>query len=478
MKALVTGGAGFIGSHLSERLLEPGRARARDRRLYGFLSAAVEGTQSRRTCAAATATSSSKAICASSISRSCSTASRTSFTSPRRPACAAAGAATSASTPASTSMPRSACSKPASASRSSGSSTRRARRSTATTCEIPMVETAAAAAGFAVRRDQAGRRAALPPLLRQLRRALPFRCGISPSMARGSGPTWGSTASLRAILDGKPLVQFGDGLQTRDFTFVADAAKATADAAVRGVPGRVYNIGGGARVSLREVFDLIARVSGPQGHDRSAGPAKGRHARHLRRHDAGQGRPGLRAVGDARRGSSRDVALDGSESMISDFGSSGFRIGVRIAVRGAVRPRWPAAPRRPTRCRRAPPTRTSSCSIAAPKPRRTRSGSTRANTSAISSTTIRRARSARREAGARRYLHQRGQHRESLLLAANEFREFLTFYPTHRARRLRAAAAGAVANRADARARARSDRDHATRSRKSRSSCSGFPTAS
>jgi len=75
-------------------------------------------------------------------------------------------------------------------------------------------------------------------------------------------PDMGFNRFFRAILDGKPLVQFGDGLQTRDFTFVADAAKATADAAVRGVPGRVYNIGGGSRVSLREVFDLIARVSG------------------------------------------------------------------------------------------------------------------------------------------------------------------------------------------------------------------------
>ncbi len=75
-------------------------------------------------------------------------------------------------------------------------------------------------------------------------------------------PDMGFNRFFRALLDGKPLVQFGDGLQTRDFTFVADAAKATADAAVRGVPGRVYNIGGGARVSLREVFDLIARVSG------------------------------------------------------------------------------------------------------------------------------------------------------------------------------------------------------------------------
>ncbi len=77
-------------------------------------------------------------------------------------------------------------------------------------------------------------------------------------------PDMGFNRFFTAILDGKPLVQFGDGLQTRDFTFVADAAKATADAAVRGVPGRVYNIGGGSRVSLREVFDLLARVSGRQ----------------------------------------------------------------------------------------------------------------------------------------------------------------------------------------------------------------------
>ncbi len=101
-------------------------------------------------------------------------------------------------------------------------------------------------------------------------------------------PDMGFNRFFTAILQGRPLVQFGDGLQTRDFTYVADAAKATADAAVRGVPGRVYNIGGGARVTLREVFDLIARVSGLYGHDRSAGPAKRRYARHLCRHDTGQ----------------------------------------------------------------------------------------------------------------------------------------------------------------------------------------------
>lgn len=75
-------------------------------------------------------------------------------------------------------------------------------------------------------------------------------------------PDMGFHRFFTALLNGQSLVQFGDGLQTRDFTFVADATKATADAAVHGVPGRVYNVGGGSRVSLREVFDLIARVSG------------------------------------------------------------------------------------------------------------------------------------------------------------------------------------------------------------------------
>jgi nucleoside-diphosphate-sugar epimerase len=88
-------------------------------------------------------------------------------------------------------------------------------------------------------------------------------------------PDMGFNRFFSAILAGKPLVQFGDGLQTRDFTFVADAARATADAAVLGVPGRVYNIGGGARVSVREVFELIARVSGRKVTIEQQGPQKG-----------------------------------------------------------------------------------------------------------------------------------------------------------------------------------------------------------
>lgn len=75
-------------------------------------------------------------------------------------------------------------------------------------------------------------------------------------------PDMGFNRFFTALLDGTPVTQYGDGLQTRDFTFVADIVTATAAAGVRGVPGRVYNIGGGSRVSLRDVFEMIARVSG------------------------------------------------------------------------------------------------------------------------------------------------------------------------------------------------------------------------
>ena len=88
-------------------------------------------------------------------------------------------------------------------------------------------------------------------------------------------PDMGFHRFFSAVLGGRPVVQYGDGLQTRDFTFVADAARATADAGARGIPGRVYNIGGGSRVTLLEVFDLIGKVSGRPVTIDHQGPQKG-----------------------------------------------------------------------------------------------------------------------------------------------------------------------------------------------------------
>jgi nucleoside-diphosphate-sugar epimerase len=67
---------------------------------------------------------------------------------------------------------------------------------------------------------------------------------------------------IRAAITSQPITLYGDGEQTRDFTFVADAAAATANAGVRGIPGRVYNIGGGSRVSVNQVLEIVGRLAG------------------------------------------------------------------------------------------------------------------------------------------------------------------------------------------------------------------------
>ena len=67
---------------------------------------------------------------------------------------------------------------------------------------------------------------------------------------------------IKAALREEPISLYGDGGQTRDFTFVADAVAATIAAAERGVPGRAYNIGGGSRVSMNDVLHIIERIAG------------------------------------------------------------------------------------------------------------------------------------------------------------------------------------------------------------------------
>jgi UDP-glucose 4-epimerase len=67
---------------------------------------------------------------------------------------------------------------------------------------------------------------------------------------------------FRAVLDDRPITVYGDGEQTRDFTFVSDAVAATIAASERGVVGRVYNVGGGSRVSVNHVLGLVGAIAG------------------------------------------------------------------------------------------------------------------------------------------------------------------------------------------------------------------------
>jgi len=67
---------------------------------------------------------------------------------------------------------------------------------------------------------------------------------------------------FKASHDGDPIHLYGDGRQTRDFTFVSDIVAATRAAAVSGQHGSVYNVGGGERVELNHVLRLIEKITG------------------------------------------------------------------------------------------------------------------------------------------------------------------------------------------------------------------------
>lgn len=66
---------------------------------------------------------------------------------------------------------------------------------------------------------------------------------------------------IRAALEQDEITIYGDGEQTRDFTFVSDAVDGTIAAAEVGQPGAVYNLGGGSRTSLNEVLEMIGEIT-------------------------------------------------------------------------------------------------------------------------------------------------------------------------------------------------------------------------
>jgi UDP-glucuronate 4-epimerase len=67
----------------------------------------------------------------------------------------------------------------------------------------------------------------------------------------------------KAALRNETVTVFGDGRQTRDFTYVDDIVAGTLAASRAAVePGAVYNLGGGSRTSVRETLELIGELAG------------------------------------------------------------------------------------------------------------------------------------------------------------------------------------------------------------------------
>ena len=67
---------------------------------------------------------------------------------------------------------------------------------------------------------------------------------------------------MRAIIDGETIEIYGDGQQTRDFTFVSDIINGNLLAMESPLGGEVFNLGGGSRVILQDVLETIQQVAG------------------------------------------------------------------------------------------------------------------------------------------------------------------------------------------------------------------------
>ena len=62
----------------------------------------------------------------------------------------------------------------------------------------------------------------------------------------------------RAVFEGKSITIYGDGNQTRDFTYISDVIDGTVKASeVEGIEGEIFNIGGGSRISVNNVVKML-----------------------------------------------------------------------------------------------------------------------------------------------------------------------------------------------------------------------------
>jgi UDP-glucuronate 4-epimerase len=80
------------------------------------------------------------------------------------------------------------------------------------------------------------------------------------------GPRQRPDMALARIVDalarGSSFELYGDGLQSRSFTYVADGVEATIAAMERALAGSVYNVGGGEEATMRDAIATLERVSG------------------------------------------------------------------------------------------------------------------------------------------------------------------------------------------------------------------------
>lgn len=67
---------------------------------------------------------------------------------------------------------------------------------------------------------------------------------------------------VEALLEGRRFTLFGDGEQSRSFTYVLDVVAASILAMERAEAGSVYNVGGGQEATMNETITMLERISG------------------------------------------------------------------------------------------------------------------------------------------------------------------------------------------------------------------------
>jgi nucleoside-diphosphate-sugar epimerase len=80
---------------------------------------------------------------------------------------------------------------------------------------------------------------------------------------------------MQALVDRSPIEVFGDGEQTREFTYVSDAVDGTIKAASADVVGEIFNLGGGSRVTVNRVLATLEDISGQKVRRQILPPAPG-----------------------------------------------------------------------------------------------------------------------------------------------------------------------------------------------------------
>ncbi len=87
-------------------------------------------------------------------------------------------------------------------------------------------------------------------------------------------PDMGYYRFIAALLEGRPITVYGDGLQVRGNTYVADCIEATV-ASVQAPTGETYNVGGGESASVWDILQKLEAITGRRAQTRREPPRPG-----------------------------------------------------------------------------------------------------------------------------------------------------------------------------------------------------------